>query len=78
MSGKYVKLGSKSMEQVMTEQQKATRAAQNESASSGTPVDSDSTELILEIVGTGVGIILVSFVAYQVYQFWQSKNESSE
>lgn len=78
MSGKYVKLGSKSMEQVMTEQQKATRAAQNESASSGTPVDSDSTELILEIVGTGVGIILVSFVVYQVYQFWQSKNESSE
>lgn len=75
MSGKYVKLGSKSMEQVMSEQQKATLAVQNESASSGTPVDSDSTELILEIVGTGVGVILVSFVIYQV---WQWKNESSE
>jgi hypothetical protein len=75
MSGKYVKLGSKSMEQVMSEQQKATLAAQNESASSGSPVDSESTELILEIVGTGVGVILVSFV---VYQIWQWKNESSD
>jgi hypothetical protein len=75
MSGKYVKLGSKSMEQVMSEQQKATLAAQNASASSDSPVDSDSTDLILEIVGTGVGVILVSFVAYQI---WQWKNESSD
>lgn len=75
MTGKYVKLGSKSMEQVMSEQQKATLAAQDASASSDSPVDSDSTELILEIVGTGVGIILVSFVAYQI---WQWKNESSD
>jgi hypothetical protein len=75
MSGKYVKLGSKSMEQVMSEQQKATLAAQNASATSDAPVDSDSTELILEIVGTGVGVILFSFIIYSV---WQWKNESSE
>jgi hypothetical protein len=75
MSGKYVKLGSKSMEQITMEQQKATLAAQNASASSDAPIDSESTELILEIVGTGVGVILVAFVVYSV---WQWKNESSE
>ena len=75
MSGEYVKLGSKTMEQIMSEQQKATLAAQNESASSSSSVDSDTTDLVLEIVGTGVGIILVSFVAYQL---WQLKNESSD
>jgi hypothetical protein len=75
MSGEYVKLGSKSMEQVMSEQQQATLAAQNASASSSSTTDSDTSDLVLEIVGTGVGVILVSFV---VYQIWQLKNDSSE
>jgi hypothetical protein len=72
MSGKYVKLGSKTMEQIMKEQQQATQASE---AGSSSDSSSDSTDLILEIVGTGVGVILISFIAYQI---WQLKNDSSD
>jgi len=71
MSGEYVKLGSKTMEQIMSEQKKATCASQDETASSSSK-NSESTDLALEIIGTGIGIVVISTIAYQV---WKLNNE---
>jgi len=71
MSGEYVKLGSKNMEQIMNEQQQAKQAQDKETASSSS-TDSDSTDLALEIIGTGIGIVVISAIAYQI---WKLNNE---
>ena len=72
MSGEYVKLGTKTMEQIMSEQQQATQGAQTESAGTSSTESTDTTELALEVIGTWGGIILISFI---VYKIWQSNNE---
>ena len=77
VSGEYVKLGNKSLDTILQEQQAVQQAADSESGVSGVPgapkvSTSDQLELAAEIVGTGVAVAVLAFAAYKL---WEWKNE---
>lgn len=75
VSGEYVKLGNKSLATILAEQKEVQSAQESSSDPKGPSDASLSTaewELVGEIVGTGVAVAIVGFIAYKV---WEWKNQ---
>lgn len=75
VSGEYVKLGNKSLSTILAEQNEVQRDQESSSdptLGSAPSVSTGDLELAGEIVGTGIAIAIIGFIAYKV---WEWKNQ---